>query len=368
MSATGAPPAPLDGRSAAVAPHAPPSLVTSRNNFDIASGTGVFRVPRPYVQACCKGSLGLYYDGGRVVFKALACGSWSCPTCRRVLAARTLDALREGLEARAGSHLALLTPTVDPSQFGAFVVGKALWDDGRETNLWSEPTPEQFARVVAAMSRELKALMDRVNLKAKRLGLGTFGYFRVVELHRNGWPHYHLVLEHPSISVDQIQSQVESWQLGRVDVRPVSIDDAVGELAPYLVCNERKGAGSKAYQFAATALPKHFRLYSSSRGFLLRSEAEIEAPVRAVTLRGHFSGYHRWVQSFSESFSYAVDARLVLPRPAEVGQDHKPPSSSVAAGEGAVLLFVQLLEQSILKAPPPWFRPLVELVSAPVNP
>jgi hypothetical protein len=289
-----------------------------------------------------------------------------------VLAARVLEALRSGLEARAGSLL-LLTPTVNPEHFGGVVVGWQDWgrdglpclpgDAVRTSRLWSEPTREQFERCARAMSREFDRLMKRLNMKAKRAGLEPFAYFRVVELHRNGWPHYHVVLEHPTGSLDVLE-QVNAWGLGRVDVRPVDLDAAVGEVAPYLVSAERKGAGSKAYQFAATALPKHFRLHSSSRGFLLRSEADLEAPVESVVLRGHFSGYHQWVQSFSSAFGYEVDARLVLPSPAPPDRDHKPPSSSVSTGDGAVLLFVQLLDQESLRAPPVWFKPMLEAVSA----
>lgn len=328
------------------------SLVTSRNNLHIASGTqtrgGAFRVPRPYVAACCKGSLGLFYDGGRVVFKALSCGSWSCPTCRKVLAARLLDRLRSGMESRTARRF-FVTLTLDPAEFGAVVVGKAIWEGGRETNLWSEPTAAQFARAVQKMSREFNKLMQRLNLRATRAGYERWRYFRVIELHRNGWPHYHVVFEHDELELHELV-----WPLGISDVRPVSVDDAVGEVAPYLVCAERKGAGSKAYQFAAQALPKHFRLHSSSEGFLGApvEDDEREKPQHALALRGHFTDHH-W--NISED---GGNTAIALPAVPEVGKPTPLPSSSVSSGDVAVLYYLRLVESHIEHAPPEWFRQL----------
>jgi hypothetical protein len=336
-------------------------LVTPRNNFDYASGTQLaevggrsarataFRVPRPYVALCSKASLGLFYSGGQVVFKALTCGSWSCPTCRKKLAASTLSRLRSGMEARE-SRRYFVTLTLDPSEFGAHVVGTSLWEGGRQTRLWSEPTAAQFKKAVAAMSREFKRLLDSLNSYARRRGLDRWRYFRVVELHRNGWPHYHVVFEHDELPLESV-----SWGLGRSDVRPVSLDDAVGEVAPYLVCSE-KGGGSKAYQFAASALPKHFRLYTASENFLGAPVADDsrEKPEHALALRGHFTDHHRAVRD------EGAESMIVLPAPAEPDRPHRPPSSSQASGDGAVLYYLRLVESQIEHAPPDWFRTLDE--------
>lgn len=372
----------------------PEPLVTSRNNSDGSSKKQVFRVPRPYVQMCAKASLGLFQKGGRVVFKPLMCGSWSCPHCRRVLAARILDRLRRGLEARRESHLTFVTLTLDPSKFGAFVVGWAYWDENgepsddpkqaaRRSRLWSSPTFEQFAEATAAMQRECERLYDRLNSKARRAGLQRFGYFRVVELHRNGWPHYHVVLEHPELACEDIQRQLSGWTLGRWDARPIDIDGAVGEVAPYLVCNERKASGHKAYQFAATALPKNFRLYSPSQDFLAPPEtSKREKPEHSLVLRGHFTSFKKLLESFGqdlgakrvegESSCTALqvwkrperliiedehpDFRWVCPPPSD--DDHKPVSGLQATGDAAVLLYSELAHQQALHAPPEWFRQL----------
>ncbi len=319
-----------------------PSLVTSRNNSDYPSGTP-FIVPRPYVQACCKGTLATY-RAGVVRFGALTCGSWSCPHCRRALAARTLDRLRRGLEARAGSNLALVTPTLDPAAFGAYRIGSQLWDDGRETNLWSEPTAAQFAAAVAAMSAAFARMMDALNTYARRRGLARFGYFRVIELHRNLWPHYHVVLEHRELDPALLEL---GWDLGICDVRTVDVDTAVGELAPYLVATESKGRGSKAYQFAARALPKGFRLYTGSRHFLAPHEGSDDAPPDdTLILRGHFTSYHL------QARAWGAESRLALCAPTAADRPHRPPSAAIATGDGAVVLYAELAHARALHMNP----------------
>lgn len=339
------------------------SLVTLRNNLH----TSPFEYPRPYVQACCKASLGLAYSGGDIVFTALTCGSWSCPHCRKVLAARTLNRLRRGMESREALRT-FVTLTIDPSQFGAHPVGWADWDSAgnpclpehsaRRSTLWSEPSRAQFAEAVKAMSAEFSALMKRLNRKASYRNLNKWGYFRVIELHRNGWPHYHVVLEHPTFTAGDIEQQLSGWSLGRVDARAISLEDAIGEVAPYLVCAENKAGGSKAYQFAARALPKNFRLYQPSQGFLAPQEQdeEREKPIETVVLKGYFMGHFESLRDYGSLFELAATTKIVLPSPAPAELPHKPPASFVATGDAAVMYFTELLNQKIAHAPEEIFR------------
>lgn len=319
-------------------------LVTSRNNCHPPlveeKDQAVWEPLRGYITACGKGTLALYYSGGRTVYGALMCGSWNCPSCRKRLAARQLDRLRRGMESRPDWHRTFITLTMDPVKFGAVVVGKRKQDDGRVTNLVSEPTRAQYLQAAEAMSKEWHALNRRLKAKAKRAGTVAGLYFRVVELHRNGWPHYHVAFEHPTWTADDIRQQVEGWGLGRVDLRSITLDDAVGELAPYLVSSERKSGGSKAYQFAAAALPKGFRLVSSSRGFFLDEDTETERPEHHLVLKGHFSTYHT---SLSE---LGADARLMLHAPTD--GEHRPPSRTVATGDAAVVYFAELTQARTL--------------------
>ncbi len=325
-------------------------LVTSRNNsqkINWAAYDTPLREPRKYVQKCGTGSLAMMFEPGSFAFTALSCGSWSCPTCRKQNAARQLDRLRRGMESRLEHRRILVTLTLNPADFGAKPRGLAYWDAQgnrttsskaqRRSTLWTEPTARQFQAACESMSREWDKLNKRLGAKCADLDTSRFGYLRVVELHRNLWPHYHVLLEHPELGADDIKKQLDGWKLGRTDAREISLDDAVGELAPYLVSTERKGNGSKAYQFAATALPKNFRLYSASRGFLAEP-TELGRPVEhSFAVKGHFTAHHQ------TAASWGAEARIVLHPPQPDEKPHKPPGSSLLTGDVATRYYTELL-------------------------
>ena len=328
-------------------PRAGGPLVTSRNNSHPPPAADLWRGPwrpvRAYVGACCTGTLALYYGDGRVVFGALACGSWTCAHCRPRLAARQLDRLRRGMESRPDNRRTLVTLTVDPFKFGAVRVGTNVQKDGRKTAMVSEATSEQFAAAAAAMSKEWDALNKRLGQKAKRAGVERVGYFRVVELHRNGWPHYHVIVEHPTWGADELSVQLSGWKLGRVQADEVSLDAAVGEVAPYLTSAEKKGNGSKAYQFAGMALPEGFRLVSSSRDFLGALLEVEDRPEHGVAIRGHFTSYHQAAREMG------AETRLVL-HPATEGV-YRPPSRTIALGDAAVAYYAALVAEKAMHEP-----------------
>jgi hypothetical protein len=264
------------------------------------------------------------------------------------------------MESRPGWNRVFITLTLNPADFAARPVGTALWDSQgnrtddparavRSSNLWAPPTAKQFHRAAKAMSKEWNRLNDRLNRKAKRLDTVRHEYYRVVELHRNVWPHYHLVLEHPDWIAADIQQQLDGWQLGRTEAKDTTLDAAVGELAPYLVSTERKAGSHKAYQFAARALPKGFRLHSSSQGFLadpLEPEHQAE---HSQPLSGHFRSHHEAVNA------WGADSRIVLhPPPPDDRPDapHKPPGGAVATGPQAVSYYVQQLEAQQVQLTP----------------
>lgn len=353
-------------------------LLPSRNNSNSTSSTlafapaperTAFRYPRPYVQACCKGTLGLVYESGRVVFRALACNSWSCPHCRKRKAANLLDRLRRGMAARPDYKRGLVTLTVDPSQFGAICTGTGYYTKAgkpfagyvsaetldrmvargelRATRMWRPPTAEQYEAAYRAMSKEVNRLLSRLRTHAKRQDLAKWGYFRVVELHRNGWPHYHLVFEHPILTVEEVGPLIERWALGIVHYQSVeSLDDLVGEVAPYLTSPEAKG---KEYQFAASALPKHFRLWSCSKDFLAAPQArdpEADKPINGIALRGHFTDYGRLYEQHSKAREPLSHSLELVHAPHLKGEPITLPSATVyhalAATPGGSVSQVQL--------------------------
>ncbi len=319
------------------------------------------------MQACGKASLALSF-ADRVTVGPLLCGSWNCPSCRKIESARLLDRLRRGMESRPDLNRILLTLTIDPSKFDAVPVGVAHWNAQgerttkskaqRTTTLWSGPNPAAFEEAAAAMSDEWNKLNDRLGRKAARAGVERHGYFRVVELHRNGWPHYHVVIEHPTWTAADIEPQVRGWGLGTiVHAADMSLGDAIGEVAPYLVSSE-KGNGSKAYQFAASALPEGFRLHSSSRGFLAPAREAEEASQHSIVLTGYP------VEHAKPLREYGAKTLLVLPTSqnplfetvSRVSQNPPPPPryrprSLVAFGDGAKLYYAaRFTENDLLEA------------------
>lgn len=314
-------------------------LVTSRNKCDATP----FRWPRPYVQRCGQGSLALYHSDGRVRFTALACGSWSCPTCRKRNAARLLDRARRGMESRPDLNRWLITLTCDPLARGAVVLGSRRQDDGRVTNIVSEPSPEQFRAAAEEFQRNWERLRQAWGAYCKRRGWGRPGYLRVIELHRNGWPHWHIVVEHEHLSTADLEGFLERlWSLGRTDIRAVDIDGAVGEIVPYLVAAERKSGGDKAYQFAALALPKNFRLWSSSEGFLAESEVEELPDVEhGVAIAGD-------VTSWYEALDQVAESRVWLMHPPQEDGSYRPPDAFVARGGNVVAFYAELVRATAL--------------------
>ncbi len=324
------------------------------------------RTPRPYVQACGKASLALSF-ADRVTVGPLLCGSWNCPSCRKIESARLLDRLRRGMESRPELHRILLTLTIDPSKFDAVPVGVAHWDAKnnrttksraqRTTTLWSGPNPAAFEEAAAAMSDEWNKLNDRLGRKAARAKAERHGYFRVVELHRNGWPHYHVVIEHPTWTAADIEPQVRGWGLGTiVHAADMSLGDAIGEVAPYLVSSE-KGNGSKAYQFAASALPEGFRLHSSSRGFLAPAREPEEASQHSIVLTGYPVEHAKPLREYgAKTVLVLPDARPAAPNPPPISQTPPPPPryrprSLVAFGDGAKLYYAaRFTENDLLEA------------------
>ena len=228
---------------------------------------------------------------GSFCVSAMRCKSWSCDYCRRINAAILLERVRSGISKRPDHQTFLLTLTIDPAQYDGEISGHGYYaassyigssiqfpglDDLsrdelksqgiRRTNHYQQPNLEQFESAAAQMSKNWsrlrRALTNRLNRRGHKMH-----YMRVIELHRNGWPHYHILVQLPSdCSPRHLYEVVSSWNLGRTNVKAVSADDAVSHVSPYLV-NKETGRG-KTYQFAADSLPKHFRLWTASKHFL----------------------------------------------------------------------------------------------------
>lgn len=340
-------------------------LLPQRNNSDPPPNWKTYdtamRELRPYVQKCGTGTMATLWHSQKVTMSALLCKSWNCPTCRKQKAAQLLDRLNKGVISEENNNI-FITLTLDPSKYGAKFLGNRYWNGDievtkdqtytRKSTIWTEPTKKQFKQAVKDMSHEWNALNDRLRRKAQRAKVATHEYFRVVELHRNGWPHYHVLIRHPFWNASAIKQQLSGWNLGRTDARDISHADAIAEIAPYLISKEKKQ--HKAYQFAASALPKNFRLYSCSKNFLAPLEPASEQPEHAQILSGHFTTHHESLKT------WGADSRIAL-RPIQPDeQPHKPPSSSIAIGDEARLYYLAYLENNETVIKPEFHHLLVE--------
>jgi len=143
------------------------------------------------------------------------------------------------------------------------------------------PTLDQYRDLSSDMSKKFGDMRRRLTMRAKRSGNENPQYLRIAELHRNGWIHYHAVFQlPPGFPPHNLKEIVQDWELGRSDCRQVSAEDAVSHVVPYLTSEETHR--NKGYQFAADALPKHFRLWTSSRQFLGESPDIVEAARKVI--------------------------------------------------------------------------------------
>ena len=101
-------------------------------------------------------------NSGHLILQAVSCGTWPCPVCSRSKIRRLADACVHAAPNR------LLTLTVDPK-------------------LHSTP------RIAFdATSKQVPELIRRLRLK-----FPPVEYLRVTELHKSGYPHYHLMVRSP---------------------------------------------------------------------------------------------------------------------------------------------------------------------------
>lgn len=247
------------------------------------------------------------------------------------------------MESRPEMRRWLVTLTCDPLAHGAVAVGRRVQEDGRVTNMVSEPTVEQFEVIAKEFQKNWERVRAAWGRRCKQEGWERPGYLRVIELHRNGWPHWHVVLEHDGFCTADVQGLLaRHWTLGRVDVRATDIDGAVGEIVPYLVAAERKANGDKAYQFAAYALPKHMRLWSASRGFLGEAEEEaLEDVEHGVAVAGDVTSWYGALEQVAEQ-------RVWLMHPPQEDGSYRPPDAFVARGGNVVAFYAELVRATAL--------------------
>ena len=151
--------------------------------------------------ACCpaaKTFTGISTVLDELVLIATECGRWSCPNCGRKKVAPYAQRVRAAEPSR------LITLTVNP----------AIWKEPREAFDGTRRKVTDFAKFFRRKGAE-------------------FEFFRILEVTKKGWPHYHLVTRCPYIPhADLSRKWADLTKAPIVDVRQIK---KVGDVYFYVI-------------------------------------------------------------------------------------------------------------------------------------
>lgn len=187
---------------------------------------------------------GITIDGKKLVAGPLSCNSWNCPYCHDKMKKRLYRRVLKGVMGRdTGSEYS--------RKFLTLTYG------GTHKRCGSDPVIA-YEEMALAFHKLIKALRERY---------GHFDYFRVCELHKDGWPHFHVMLVGDSIAPKDVLDHVELyWReyygMGFVRINCIKFKDAkhaTNYMLKYITKDIQQVAKRK-------------RIFSASRDALLRIE------------------------------------------------------------------------------------------------
>lgn len=185
---------------------------------------------------------GISIDGKKVVAGALNCNSRSCPHCGPILKKKLFARIIKGV---MGDK--------DVPRFGRKFLTLTY---GGETKRADSSPQQAYEEMAIAFHNTIKALRHRY---------GSFHYFRVCELHQDGWPHFHVMLVGETIAPKSLLAHIEHYwreQNGMGFVRLNCIDFKDGKhAANYML---------KYITKDLKAVGKGKRVFTASVGALLR--------------------------------------------------------------------------------------------------
>lgn len=234
---------------------------------------------------CSRTELSVARDG-RLWRRALPCRCWKCTACARKLRYGVMCLAASG----APNRMVTLTisPKVEPDPINARLRVHKAWRTLRLTiarelarpiaDRWKTRTPAARARRAAPNQAAPPA--------APKLKPPALPYFAVVERHKSGHPHLHLLLRCGYVPQRWLSAQMRRLAGSPiVDIRKVSSSKhAAGYVAKYLGKAPARFAGSRAYWY--------------SRNYSLTPAGEQPTP---VTQPNFFSARPRlWSETVSE--------------------------------------------------------------------
>jgi hypothetical protein len=190
-------------------------------------------------------------DGSFAVDSVIGCGRWDCPDCGIKKLKQLLKRIFEGDISK------LDVPNGFRSKY--FCKFLTLTLPGREFR--ESHTADESFLIIARAWAKLSASLRKTYGK-------DFLYFRVVERQEDGFPHYHVLLVGRAIAPKGVLDYIkhlwsETYGMGFVKLNVVtSLERSIRYLCKYLT---KHFIGNKGF-----LPPRGIRLFSSSRGALLR--------------------------------------------------------------------------------------------------
>lgn len=193
---------------------------------------------------------GVTLDGKKVIASPIGCNRWDCPFCgprlKKTLFSRVLKGVMGNKELpRYGRKFLTLT-------YG-----------GESKRADSDPL-QAYEEMSIAWHNTVKALRHKY---------GKFHYFKVCELHKDGWPHFHVMLVGETIVPKSIQDHIRHyWQdqngMGFIRLNCIDFKDgkhATNYMLKYITKNIQKvGKGKRIFTASVGALVKRIRREWSS--------------------------------------------------------------------------------------------------------
>lgn len=184
------------------------------------------------------------------VIIAVECGRWSCQHCGKKKVAKYALRVKEAAPNK------LITLTVNPARWGS---PREAYDGTR--------------RKVSDLTKVL------------RKSYGEFEYFRILEVTKKGWPHYHLITRSPYIPQAELS---DLWrQLTGAPIVDVRMIKKVGDVYWYVV----KYLAKQAY------IPWTDRRATWTRGFLVKTDFKADTPLELMEPQfshEHPADWMRW--------------------------------------------------------------------------
>ena len=194
----------------------------------------------------------------------IRCRRWSCPVCGR----------------RKIGHYAKRVEAAEPNRFLTLTVSTKLWKDPREAY---DETRRQCSPLFTLLRKEF----------------GSIEYFRVLEVTKKGWPHYHYLIRSDYLPHQRIKSH---WQrlTGAyiVDIRPIkTTENAYWYTVKYLAKQD--------------AVPWTDRRCTWSRRFFRKQHWKKQHSLKLEDVERQLETPQQWLEYYMEGktiYRYSQDA------------------------------------------------------------